>query len=257
MNVRELFDLSDEVAIVTGGSMGLGRQMALGLAEAGANVVICARKLDRCEETAREIEALGVKAIPVKCNVADAQEVQALVDRTVREFSKIDILVNNAGATWGASVEQVTVEHWSRVINVNIIGTFIACQLVGREMIARKNGNIINITSVTGFVGSDPALQDAIPYNTTKGALITFTKDLAIKWVKHGIRVNAIAPGWFPTHLSAWALEHFGTKIKEDIPMRRFGGADDLKGAVVFLASKASSYVTGQILAVDGGFLAW
>ena len=142
MNVKELFDLNDEVAIVTGGSMGLGRQMALGLAEAGANIVICARKMDRCEETAREIEAAGVKVLPVKCNMSKTQDVQDLVGRTLKEFGKIDILVNNAGATWGAPAEEVTLENWSRVINVNIIGTFTACQLVGREMVKRKYGRI-------------------------------------------------------------------------------------------------------------------
>lgn len=257
MHVKGLFDLKDEVAIVTGGSMGLGRQMAFGLAEAGANVVICARKLERCETTAKEIETLGVKTLPIKCDTTNVQDIQNLIERTLKEFGKIDILVNNAGATWGAPAEEIKIENWVRVINVNVIGTIMVSQLVGKEMIKRRRGNIINITSVTGFLGSNPATQDAIPYNTTKGALITFTKDLAVKWVKYGIRVNGIAPGWFPTHLSAWALEQFGAKIKENIPMQRFGGEDELKGAVVYLASKASSYVTGHILVVDGGFLAW
>ena len=257
MHVKELFDLKDEVAIVTGGSMGLGRQMAFGLAEAGTNVVICARKLERCEATAREIETLGVKTLPIKCDTTNIEDIQNLAERTLREFGKIDILVNNAGATWGAPAEEIKIENWIRVTNVNLIGTFMVSQLIGKEMIKRRKGNIINVTSATGFVGSDPATQDAIPYNTTKGALITFTKDLAVKWIKYGIRVNGIAPGWFPTHLSAWALEQFGAKIKEDIPMQRFGGEDELKGAVLYLASKASSYVTGHILVVDGGFLAW
>jgi len=257
MHTKELFDLKGEVAIVTGGSMGLGRQMAFGLAEAGANVVICARKLERCETTAKEIETLGIKTLAIKCDTTNVQDIQTLIERTLKEFGKIDILVNNAGATWGAPAEEVKIENWMKVINVNVIGTVMASQMVGKEMIKRRRGNIINITSVTGYLGSDPATQDAIPYNTTKGALITFTKDLAVKWVKYGIRVNGIAPGWFPTHLSTWALEQFGAKIKENIPMQRFGGEDELKGAVVYLASKASSYVTGQILAVDGGFLAW
>ncbi len=257
MHVRELFDLKDEVAIVTGGSMGLGRQMAFGLAEAGAHAVICARNFERCEATAGEIEKLGVRALPVKCDMTSMEEVQNLAERTLREFGKIDILVNNAGATWGAPAEEIKIEKWTRVINANLTGTFMVSQLIGKEMIKRRKGSIINVTSATGFVGSDPATQDAIPYNTTKGGLITFTKDLAVKWVKYGIRVNGIAPGWFPTHLSAWALEQFGPKIKEDIPMQRFGGEDELKGAVVYLASRASSYVTGHILVVDGGFLAW
>jgi NAD(P)-dependent dehydrogenase (short-subunit alcohol dehydrogenase family) len=256
VNVNKLFDLRGQTAIVTGGSAGLGLQMATGLAEAGADIVICARKYDRCLEAAGKIESLGVKVLPIKCDVTKTEEVADLVKNTINSLGKIDILVNNAGSVWGGSPEELKPENWVKVINVNIMGTVNVTQAVGREMIKKGKGNIINITSVTGFVGSDTATQNAIPYNTTKGALNTFTKDLAVKWIKHGIRVNGIAPGWFPTDMSSWQLSQYGEEMKKDIPMLRFGSDDELKGAVVFLASSSSSYVTGHILVVDGGFLA-
>ena len=255
--VKEMFNLEGQIAIVTGGATGIGRQLASALGEMGAQLILCARNYERCQQVAKELENEHISAFPFKCDVTKVEEINQLVERCVQEFGKIDILVNNAGATWGAPAADIKPEHWMKVINVNLMGTINASQIIGREMIKRKKGNIVNVTSVTGFVGSDPNVQDAIAYNTTKGALHTFTKDLAVKWIQYGIRVNAIAPGWFPTKMSAWQLEHYGEIIKQNIPMRRFGSDHELKGAIAFLASEASSYVTGHILAVDGGFMAW
>ncbi len=257
MNVKELFDLKGRTAIVTGGGSGLGRQMAFGLAEAGANIVVCSRKLERCEEAAREMEKLGVKALGLRCDLNRGDEVDQVVKAALDRFGKIDILVNNSGRTWGASVEELEVENWKKVIDVNVTGTFLFSQRAGREMIKQKGGKIIMIASYAGLIGTDPDYLNAIPYNTSKGAVVAFTKDLAVKWAKFGIQVNAIAPGWFSTEMTKWSIEHQGKKMKERTLMKRCGGEDDLKGAVVFLASKASDYITGQILCVDGGITAW
>lgn len=257
VHVSKLFSLEGQVAVVTGGATGIGRQIGAGLGEAGAQLILCARNFERCSQIAAEFEKEKIPALPVKCDVTKPEEIDQLVARCLREFGKIDILVNNAGATWGAPAAEMKPENWMKVVNVNLMGTVNVSRAVGREMIKRKSGNIINVTSVTGFVGTDPAYQDSIAYNTTKGALHTFTKDLAVKWIQYGIRVNALAPGWFPTKLTSWQLETYGELVKEQIPMRRFGMEHELKGAAVFLASEASSYVTGHILAVDGGFLAW
>ena len=257
MKTMDLFDLEGRTAIVTGGAIGLGRQMALGLAEVGANIVICSRKLERCEEMAHEIESLGVKALAFRCDLNKEEEIDHVVKETMKKFGKIDILVNNSGRTWGAPMEELKIEDWKKVIDLNITGTFQFTQKVGREMIRQRNGKIINIASVAGLLGSDPEYLDAIAYNTSKGALITFTKDLAVKWAKYGIQVNAIAPGWFVTEMTKWSREQRGKNILDRLLIKRFGGEDDLKGAVVFLASKASDYITGHILCVDGGLTAW
>jgi len=257
MKTMELFNLEGRAAIVTGGSIGLGQQMALGLAEAGANIVICSRKLDKCQDMAHQIESLGAKALAFRCDLNREEEINQVVKGTIKEFGKIDILVNNAGRTWGAPVEEIKIEDWKKVIDLNITGTFQFTQKVGREMIRQRNGKIINIASVAGLLGSDPEYLDAIAYNTSKGALIIFTKDLAVKWAKYGIQVNAIAPGWFVTEMTKWSREQRGRNILDRLLIKRFGGEHDLKGAVVFLASRASDYVTGHILCVDGGLTAW
>ena len=257
MKTMELFNLRGSVAIVTGGAAGLGRQMAFGLAEAGADIVVCSRKLERCQEAVQKIEGLGVKAIAVRCDLNREDEIDQVVKETMKVFGRIDILVNNSGRTWGAAVEDLEVENWRKVIEVNVTGTFLFSQKAGREMIKQKSGKIINIVSYAGLIGSDPDYLNAIPYNTSKGAVVAFTKDLAVKWAPFGIQVNAIAPGWFSTEMTKWSMDHQGQKMRDRILLKRFGGEDDLKGAVVFLASKASDYVTGQILCVDGGITAW
>lgn len=256
MNVKQLFDLSGRVAIVTGGSVGLGRQMAEGLAEMGANLVLCARKLERCEQAAEGLRELGVETLALACDVSKPANVEGMVSAALSRFGRIDILINNAGTSWGAPVEEMRLEDWNKVIETNLTGTFLCSQVVGKVMLQQKRGKIINMASVAGLNGASPELQ-AIGYHASKGGVISFTKDLACKWARHNIQVNAIAPGWFPTHMSNWVLEHHKEFFLERIPQRRFGGEHDLKGAAVFLASEASAYVTGHVLVVDGGQSAW
>jgi gluconate 5-dehydrogenase len=252
VNVKKLFDLSGRVAIVTGGSIGLGRQMAEGLAEMGANLVLCARKKERCEQTAEELKQLGVKTLALGCDVKDPASIQAVAEDTFKQFGRIDILINNAGTSWGAPVEAMTVEQWNKVIETNLTGTFLFSQAVGKVMIAQRRGKIINIASVAGLRGSPPSFS-AIGYSASKGGVIIFTKDLACKWGMHNIQVNAIAPGWFPTDMSGKVIERNKEMLLAGIPAGRFGGPDDLKGAAVFLASDASNFVNGNILVIDGG----
>jgi gluconate 5-dehydrogenase len=253
MRVQELLDLRGKTAVVTGGGSGIGRQMATGLAELGANVVLCARKLERCEEAAEQLAALGVRALALRCDVRSPDDVQAVVRTTLEELGSLDVLVNNAGTSWGAPAEDTPLEGWQKVLDVNLTGVFLCSQAAGRVMIERGGGSIVNIASVAGLRGSPPGAMDAIAYSASKGGVISFTRDLAHKWARYGIRVNAIAPGWFPSDMSNFLLERHGDRFLEGIPMRRFGGPDDLKGAVAFLASPASAYVTGHTLVVDGG----
>ena len=256
MHTRELFDLSGRVAIVTGGGSGLGRQMARALAEMGANVVLCARKAARCEETAAELSALGIRALGLRCDVTVADDVRAMVERAKAEFGRVDILVNNAGRAWVAPAATMAVEDWRRVIDVNLTGAFLCAQAAGNVMIAQGGGKIINIASVAGLGGALPEVLDSVAYNASKGGLVNLTRDLAVKWGRHRINVNAIAPGWFPSQMSSGIVERLGDRLGRAVPLGRIGGEDDLKGAVVYLASRASDYVTGQILAIDGGHTA-
>ncbi len=256
VNVKQLFDLTGRVAIISGGSMGLGRQMAEGLAEMGANLVLCARKKERCEEAAEALRSLGVQTLALAADVKDKAAIQQVVKETLAKFGRIDILINNAGTSWGASVEEMTLEQWDKVLSTNLTGTFLFCQAVGKTMAAQGSGKIINIASVAGLSGASADLQ-AIGYHASKGGVIAFTKDLACKWAAHNIQVNAIAPGWFPTHMSGWVIENRRDSLLAKIPLGRFGSDYDLKGAAVFLASDASAYVTGHVLVVDGGQTAW
>jgi gluconate 5-dehydrogenase len=251
-NVRQLLDLTGRVAIITGGSIGLGRQMAEGLAEMGANLVLCARKKERCEAAAEELKALGKTTLALACDVTNPASILELVEAVVTRFGRIDILINNAGTSWGAPAEEMGLERWNKVLETNLTGTFLCSQAVGRVMIGQKRGKIINIASVAGMGGSPPELQ-AIGYSASKGGVITFTRDLARKWATHNIHVNAIAPGWFPTHMSGAVIERNRETLLKSIPLGRLGGEDDLKGAAVFLASSASDFVTGHVLVVDGG----
>jgi NAD(P)-dependent dehydrogenase (short-subunit alcohol dehydrogenase family) len=251
-SVRELFDLSGRVAIIIGGSMGLGRQMAEALAEMGANLVLCARKKERCEQTAAEMQKLGVKALALGCDVRNPAEIREVVDATLAQFRRIDILINNAGTSWGAPVEEMQLEHWNKVIETNLTGTFLFSQAVGKTMVAQRRGKIIHIASVAGLEGSAPEFQ-AIGYQASKGGVIILTKTLACTWGVHNIQVNAIAPGWFPTKMSQVLIERNKDAYLSRIPLGRFGNEHDLKGAAVFLASDASDFVTGHVLVVDGG----
>ena len=256
MSISELFDLTGKTAIVTGGSTGLGEQMAAALAEAGADIVITARGLEQLKAAADRLSNFGTKVIPTQCDVGNEQDVKALIDTTLCHFGKIDILVNNAGTTWGASTEDYPLDKWEQVIRTNVTGTFLCSQAAGRVMIAQKSGKIINLASVGGLVGGNPDYMNAIAYNTSKGAVVNFTRDLAVKWARHNINVNAIAPGWFPTNMVTGLLKAYEEDMLKQIPMGRFGSDTDLKGAVIYLASAASAYVTGHVLCVEGGTLA-
>ena len=254
MRVQELFDLHGKVAIVTGGGTGLGRQMAESLAECGADVVLCARNAERCAEVAAELELLGVRARGLGCDVRDPDSVAQVVSTAVDELGRIDILVNNSGTSWRASPEDIPLDGWQKVIDVNLTGAFLFAQAVGRVLIAQGDGGaIVNISSVAAFTGAPSEVMNALPYNASKGGITALTIDLAVKWARHGIRVNAIAPGWFPSNMSQQVLDEGGEALLARVPLGRFGGAEDLKGAIAFLASPASAYVTGTTLVVDGG----
>ena len=256
MHVHDLFHLDGKVAIVTGGGRGLGEQVAMGLAEAGAAVVVCSRKKEACDEVAEKIKGVGRQSLSLACDVTNPEDVHRVVEETKNAFGKIDILVNNAGISWGAPVEEYPLEKFNQILQVNVTGLFLMSQAVGREMVARQYGRIVNIASVAGLVGSDPRYMNAIGYNASKGAVISFTRDLAIKWARQGVTVNAIAPGFFPSKMTSGLLQKFGDQLLERTPMRRYGGEHDLKGAALYFASDASAYVTGQVLAVDGGVTA-
>ena len=253
MNVRDLFDLSGRVAIVTGGGSGIGRQLAQALAELGADVALCARRPERCEQAAEEIAQLGVRALGLRCDVTDKAEVEALVARVLGELGRVDIVVNNAGASWGAPAVDHPLEGWNKVLAVNLTGVFLVSQAAGRVMIDRGGGKIVNVASTAAFGALPPELMDAVAYTASKGGVLSLTRDLAVKWARHRIFVNALAPGWFPSEMSQALLEQKAAGLLAEIPLDRFGGPDDLKGAVAFLASAASDFVTGQVIVVDGG----
>jgi NAD(P)-dependent dehydrogenase (short-subunit alcohol dehydrogenase family) len=256
-SIRELFDLSGQVAIVTGGAAGIGVQMAYALGEAGANLVIAARKLDRCVEAAQRMQKeLGIRVLPARCDVSQPQEIDSLYETVLREFGRVDILVNNSGANWGAPSLDYPLDGWNKVINTNVTGSWLMCQKAGQIMSRQMYGRIINLASLASFVGADPEVMDAVAYQTSKAAVAGLTKDLAVKWAPYNITVNAIAPGWFPSKMSQGTLSKSGEKILELIPLRRFGGDDELKAATLFLASPGASYCTGVILSVDGGWVA-
>ncbi|OGA46456.1 MAG: gluconate 5-dehydrogenase [Betaproteobacteria bacterium RIFCSPLOWO2_12_FULL_62_58] len=255
--IRELFDLTGRVSVITGGSAGLGLQMARGLAEAGSHIVICARNAERCEQAAEGLRAIGVEVLAAGCDVSQLNEVEHLKDEVMARFGRVDVLINNAGRAWFAAPEEMPLDRWQYVIDLNVTGTFLCSQIFGREMIRRKRGKIINIASVSGLRGKDPSVHNSIAYNTTKGAVVNMTRDLAVKWAHHNILVNAIAPGFFLASRNRGRYEERKEHILGEIPLARPGGEDDLKGAAVYLASDASNFVTGTILSVDGGTTAW
>ena len=256
-SVKELFSLQGRVSVVTGGATGLGLQMATGLAEAGSNVVICSRKLENCEQAAQAIEKLGVKALAAACDVTKPEQVEALKDATLKKFGRVDVLVNNAGKAWVAPAEEMPLERWQQVMDLNVTAPFICSQVFGRVMIKAKKGSIINIASIAGLRGRDPKAYDSVVYSTSKGALVNLTRDLAVKWARHHIRVNAICPGFFVTPLNEKLYERNKENIDSRIPLGHVGGADDLKGLAVLLASDASAFMTGTVIPVDGGTVAW
>lgn len=251
-NVLEQFDLTGKTAIVTGGSRGLGREMAEALAEAGANLMLCARRRDWLDETVSEFATRGFSAVGKVCDVSKPEEVQAIVDSTVKRFGGVDILINNAGVSWGAMPEEMTLEQWQKVIDVNLTGCFLFAQAAGREMLKKNSGSIINIASIAGLTSSANGPFYA-GYVASKAGLIGLTRELAASWGRRGIRVNAIAPGFFHSRLADAVIDIYENAIQENNVIPRVGQEGELKGITVFLASDASSYVTGQTIAVDGG----
>ena len=230
-------------ALVTGGGTGIGAAVARRLAAEGASVVITGRRLEPLDEVARE-----TGAVPVQADVANADDVERALDVAAERFGGLDIVVNNAA---------VAGMPWRETLEVNLTGPYLVAERAIPRLLERGGGAIVNIASVAGLQGGPPEIMNTIVYNASKGGVIAFTRDLACKWARHGIRVNAIAPGWFPSEMSSYVLDRHGERLVDHIPLRRFGGQDDLKGAVVFLASRASDYVTGHTLVVDGGESAW
>jgi NAD(P)-dependent dehydrogenase (short-subunit alcohol dehydrogenase family) len=237
---------------------GLGEWIAEALSDAGAQLVLCSRKVENCEEVKRAIEERGGRAIALGCDITHPDDVARVVEAAQTTFGGIDILVNNSGATWGAPAEEMPLEKFTSVLDVNVTGTFLMSQAVGKTMIARgSGGRIINIASVAGLVGGHPDFVHTVGYNSSKGAVISMTRDLATSWARHGIGVNAIAPGWFPTRMSRALLERYREPMLAHIPLQRFGNPEDIKGVALFLASPASAYMTGQTIVLDGGMTAW
>ncbi|WP_174731325.1 SDR family oxidoreductase [Mesobacillus harenae] len=250
----DLFNIDNKVAFITGGGRGLGRQIAEIYASSGCHIAVCSRKLEQCEETARYLEnTFGIKAKGYACNIQNEEDVKDTVEKVISDFGQIDILVNNSGATWGASVEDMPLDGWQKVLNVNLTGTFLVTKEVGKQMIAQRSGKIINIGSAAGVKAEPPEVLNAIGYSTSKAAVHHFTRDLARKWAQHNIYVNAIAPGFFPTTMTKHVLADKGEEIKNHNPLGRIGDDQALKGAALFFASPASDFVTGQVLSVDGG----
>ena len=266
VHIQKLFDLTGNVALVTGGGTGLGKQMAIALAEAGADVAIAARRLQFCEDTAQELRQLGVKALPLQMDVTESTQVETAIRSIIEAFGQLDILINNAGTFDFEPAENESRQEWDRVQQVNLTGAFVCAQVAGRQMIKQGGGRIIQISSIYGETGMDGRLYSKDPHSlpatvsfaASKGGLINLTRALATAWAHHGIRVNTISPGGFPLEVNKDSFdpgtqENFLTRV----PLGRWGGQDDLKGAIVYLASRASDYVTGTNLVVDGGYLSW
>lgn len=252
---QELFSLQGKTALVTGGSRGLGLQMAEALGEQGARVVVSSRKQGELDEAVAHLTSRGIDASAIAADLSQDAHVQPFVDEAIRRLGHIDILVNNAGASWGAPAEDYPAEAWDKVMNLNVRSVFLVAQAVGKlSMIPRRSGRIINISSIAGLAGNPPGTMQTLAYNTSKGAVINFTRTLAGEWGRYGITVNSIAPGFFPSKMTHGLLAAIGADaLAKDAPLNRLGDDEDLKGAVVLFASDAGKHITGQTLAVDGG----
>jgi gluconate 5-dehydrogenase len=257
MGVRQLFDLTGRVALITGGSRGLGLQIAEALGEMGAKLAITARKQHELDEAAAHLRGLGVDVLTVAADLQQMEVAEKLVRHVLDQYGRFDVLVNNAGATWGAAAEAHPLEAWNKVLNLNLTAVFVLTQAAGRlAMIPARYGRIVNIASVAGLQGTDPRFMATLGYNTSKAGLINFTRQIAAEWGQYGITCNAIAPGVFPTKMARGMIDQAGEFILDRTPLRRLGSDQDLKGAAALLASDASSYITGQTIAVDGGMTA-
>jgi gluconate 5-dehydrogenase len=254
-NIKELFDLTDRVAIVTGGSRGIGKEMAEGLAEAGAKLMLCARRPEWIDKTVDEFTNKGFDVISAVADVSEPESVQAVIEQTYRKFGRIDILLNNAGVSWGEMPEDMPLERWQHVIDVNLTGSFLFAQAAGRVMLTQKRGSIVNIASISGMTASANGPFYA-GYAASKAGMIGLTRELAASWGRRGIRVNAIAPGFFRSRLADAVIDIYESSIQENNMIPRIGDPGELKGVAVFLASDASSYITGQTIVVDGGMTA-
>ena len=253
MSVKQLLDLTGKVALITGGSRGLGLQMAEALGEMGAKLAITARKADELAEAKAHLEKLGIEAITVASDLSKFDQIPGLVDAVLKHYGKLDILVSNAGATWGSPAENYPDDAWMKVINLNVNGMFFLTQAVGKRcFIPQKSGRVIVTASIAGLRGNPPDMQ-TIAYNTSKGADVNFVRTLAAEWGKHNINVNAICPGFFPSKMASGIMEKLGDRIIDGTALRRVGGPEDLKGLIVLLASEAGRHITGQAIAVDGG----
>ena len=252
--VQQLFDLKGKTALITGGSRGLGLQMAHALGEAGARVMLSARKADELEQAVAELQAAGIDARWIAADCSKEEDTRRLADETLQRMGAIDILVNNAGASWGAPAEEHPVAAWDKVMNLNVRGYFILSQQVARGwMIPQRRGRIVNVASIAGLNGNPPGMK-TIAYNTSKTAVIGFTRTLAAEWGHHGITVNAICPGFFRTKMAEVLIDQLGEdKMKAGVPLGRLGDDEDLKGITLLYASEAGKHITGQWLAVDGG----
>jgi NAD(P)-dependent dehydrogenase (short-subunit alcohol dehydrogenase family) len=256
-SIKKAFDLTGKSALITGGSRGLGLQIAEALGEQGASIILSSRKAPDLEQAQKHLAGLGIKADWVAADNSREDDVKRLADEAIAKLGKVDILVNNAGATWGAPTEDHPIEAWDQVMNLNIRSLFLLSQQIGkRSMIPNKYGRIINIASIAGLRGSTGEMQ-TIAYNTSKGAVVNFTRALAGSWGRYGITVNALAPGFFPSKMTKGIIDMVGVeKLAEGAPLRRIGDEDDLKGAALLFASDAGKHITGQILAIDGGLTA-
>lgn len=250
--INELFDLTGRVAIVTGGSRGLGKEMAQGLAEAGARLMLCARRAEWLTPTLDEMRKKGFQVEGLVADVSKPADVQKVVDGTLAAFGEVHILINNAGVTWGEDPETMPLDKWQKVIDVNLTGAFLFSQAAGREMLKKRYGRIINVASISGLRGSVKGPHYAA-YAASKAGLMGLTRELAASWGRHGIRVNAIAPGFFHSRMADSAIPLAEPDIKALSPIPRVGDAGELKGVAVFLAADASNYITGQTIVVDGG----
>jgi len=254
MNVRQLFDLTGRVALVTGGSRGLGLQIAEALGEMGARLALTARKKDELDAAVSHLKEINVESTAYVCDMGKREDIAPLADEVLKEFGKVDILVNNAGATWGAPAEEHPLAAWDKLVNLNLTGAFVLTQIIAKKsMIPARWGRIVNVASIAGLLGQDPRFAPTAAYTATKHGLVGLTRQLAAEWGVHGITVNAICPGFFPSKMTRATIGTVGELIREWTPTRRLGNDEDLKGLAVLLASEASRHINGQAIAVDGG----